>query len=96
MTTKWDELVEVAAIAGAIMPTWKALTEMERKARRIEMDTALRALLANGIEFVPGEVTPAIEQAHFDAHAVAATFFAEMPDLWRAMLSAGSIKPEGE
>jgi len=92
MTTKWDDLVEVAAIAGAIMPTWKALTEMERKARRIEMDTALRALLANGNVIVPGEPTVEMIKAWGDS-------------FWRgdnqgegitAALSAGSIKPEGE
>ena len=90
--TKWDELVEVAAIAGAIMPTWKALTEMERKARRIEMDTALRALLAKGYVIVPGEPTVEMIKAWGDS-------------FWRgdnqgeritAALSAGSIKPEGE
>ena len=94
MTTKWDDLVEVAAIAGAIMPTWKALTEMERKARRIEMDTALRALLAKGIKFVPGEATGFMRRA-----AVEAEIGEGGPcirSMINAALSAGSIKPEGE
>ena len=134
MTTKWDDLVEVAAIAGAIMPTWKALTEMERKARRIEMDTALRALLANGIEFVPGEPTEPMwgglardivfaERAHNgnctgkDLHEFLQNIGRPPPAwvskeiqpvnhvppkgtiaacIYKAALSAGSIKPEGE
>ena len=99
--TKWDDLVEAAARGNwhrsewDVEP-WEEVPEEIKRHVRAGMDAALRALLAKGCVIVPGEVTPAIEQAHFDAHAVAATFFAEMPDLWRAMLSAGSIKPEGE
>ncbi len=78
--TKWDELV--AEAAGAADCTF-------RKA-----EAALRALLAKGIKFVPGEATGFMRRA-----AVEAEIGEGGPcirSMINAAISAGSIKPEGE
>lgn len=48
-----------------------------------------------GWRLVPEEPTEAMIEAHFAAHANAKTVFAEVPEIWRAMISAAP-QPKGE
>lgn len=139
--TKWDELVEVAArayheearkLTGAAQWDWLSRATQALKVKAA--DAALRALLANGIEFVPGEPTEPMwgglardivfaERAHNgnctgkDLHEFLQNIGRPPPAwvskeiqpvnhvppkgtiaacIYKAALSAGSIKPEGE
>lgn len=44
-------------------------------------------------KLVPVEPTEEMVEAHFKAHAEAKTVFAEVPDIWRAMLAASPQPP---
>lgn len=52
------------------------------------------ALVPPGWQLVPKEPTEAMIDAHFAAHAQAKTVFAEVPAIYRAMLSAAPPPPE--
>lgn len=54
---------------------------------------ALRALEEAGYRVVPVEATEAMVDAHFEAHAKAKTVFADVSDIWRAMLDAAGVQP---
>lgn len=112
MTTKWDELVEAAARGGwhrsewDVEP-WEEVPEEIKRHVRAGMDAALRALLAKGYVIVPGEATEEMNDAAWtavarDVHVQddpgGAVVIQSVVGhgVWRAMLSAGSIKPEGE
>jgi hypothetical protein len=61
-------------------------------------DTLVSALahpVQPGWRLVPEDPTEAMIEAHFAAHANAKTVFAEVPVIWRAMLSAAP-QPKGE
>lgn len=47
-----------------------------------------------GLAIVPVEPTQNMEDAHFDAHAKAVAVFADVPDIWRAMLAASPFAKE--
>lgn len=94
MTTKWDDLVEAAARGNwhrsewDVEP-WEEVPEEIKRHVRAGMAAALRALLAKGIKFVPGEATDEMMVAFWRGNA---GFRQGVNDA----LSAGSIKPEGE
>lgn len=48
---------------------------------------------AEGWVLVPKEPTEPMIEAHFHAHATAMTVFADVPDVWRAMLAAAPEPP---
>lgn len=93
--TKWDELVEVAARgayehARESSLSWEGQSIAVRDLHRLAMDTALRALLAKGIKFVPGEPTYRMQEAAVFCDSD------RWPTVIKAAIDAGSIKPEGE
>lgn len=55
----------------------------------------LSDLESHGLRIVPVEPTQAMEDAHFDAHAEAEAVFADVPDIWSAMLAASPFAKEG-
>ncbi len=59
-----------------------------------EATAALAAIESAGGVVVPREATPAMVDAHFQAHNDAETFFADVPDVWRAMLAASPLAKE--
>jgi hypothetical protein len=49
--------------------------------------------VAEGMVLVPKEPTEAMIDAHFKAHAIAETVFADVRDIWHAMLAARPNQP---
>jgi hypothetical protein len=88
-------------IARAISPYyWAAAgTARDTRAKKVHRDRSLfaadrvlRALDEAGMVVVPREPSEAMIEAHFEAHAQAAAFFADVPDVWRAMISAAVVE----
>jgi hypothetical protein len=50
--------------------------------------TSVPGAVSNAMVLVPREPTEAMIEAHFAAHAQASTVFAEVRDIWRAMIDA--------
>jgi hypothetical protein len=55
---------------------------------RESLATPVPGAVSNAMVLVPREPTEAMIEAHFAAHAQASTVFAEVRDIWRAMIDA--------
>ncbi len=84
-----DELNEAADEIEALQARLAAV-EAERNALRAD---ALSAIKAQGLLVVPVEPTEAMVEAHYEAHARAATVFADPCEVWAAMLAAAGDAP---
>ncbi len=93
MTTKWDDLVEVAARAeeaASGMDFDIHLSPKDREFALVRASEGLRALLAKGYVIVPGEPTYRMQEAAVFCDSD------RWPTVIKAVIDAGSIKPEGE
>lgn len=70
----------------------ETLDDMATAIAQSAADSVLRALDEAGMVVVPREPSEAMIEAHFEAHAQAAAFFADVPDVWRAMISAAVVE----
>lgn len=87
----WRSSVMSSSVAGAEMI-------LEAFAQHIPGGiSALRQLVGGEMVMVPKTVTPAMEDAHFAAHAKAETVFASVQEVWAAMLEAATpAVPDGD
>lgn len=96
LTADPDEaMVErVRSIISAAHPD-QGFFDEDRKITREVVQTALSASpRREGWQMVPVEPTEAMEEAHFAAHAKAETVFADVKDIWAAMLAAAPAAPQ--
>lgn len=73
-----------------------AAVEADIATRRSALVKAPAPVVPDGWKLVPVELTQAMEDAHFQAHAEAETVFADVREIWAAMLAASPSQPQAK
>lgn len=79
-------------IDGSVIDIPEAYESLERIRAALQPAPVER----DGWKLVPVEPTEAMIEAHFAAHAKAKTVFADVPEIWKAMLVAAPLERSGD